>query len=72
MRFEEKGEGKRYMKQCVVCGAEIKTELEEFGDPREPVCAPCWLYGYQEEPPKLVDGRPVPRVREQNLFGKEG
>ena len=33
------------MKNCSVCGREIFTELEEFGDPREPVCETCWLGG---------------------------
>lgn len=33
------------MKVCCVCGKEIRTDLEEFGDPREPVCASCWLAG---------------------------
>jgi hypothetical protein len=66
LRFEEKGERKRYMKQCVVCGAEIKTELEEFGDPREPVCAPCWLYGYLEEPAEIADKKEIKR---RSLYG---
>ena len=35
------------MKRCVVCGAEIHSSLEEFGDPREPVCAHCYLSGEQ-------------------------
>jgi len=54
------------MKQCVVCGAEIGTELEEFGDPREPVCARCWLEGYMEEPAELADKK---EVKQRSLYG---
>jgi len=35
------------MTRCAVCEAEIHSSLEEFGDPREPVCARCWLEGYE-------------------------
>lgn len=38
-------ERKADMKKCAVCEAEIGSELEEFGDLREPVCASCWLSG---------------------------
>lgn len=30
-------------KQCAICGAELKTPLDEFGDQREPCCKSCWL-----------------------------
>ena len=30
-------------KVCVVCGTELKTSLDEFGDFREPCCKSCWL-----------------------------
>lgn len=30
-------------KVCVVCGAELKSSLDEFGDFREPCCKSCWL-----------------------------
>lgn len=33
------------MKKCAVCETEIRYELEEFGNPCEPVCARCWLEG---------------------------
>lgn len=54
------------MKNCVVCGAEIKTELEEFGDPREPVCARCWLEGYMEEPAELATKK---EIKQRSLNG---
>jgi hypothetical protein len=60
------GRGEKDMKNCVVCGAEIKTELEEFGDPREPVCAQCWLEGYLEEPAELADKKEIKR---RSLYG---
>ena len=59
------------MKNCCVCGAEIRSDLEEFGDLREPVCAQCWLEGYLEEPPKLDNGWPVPEVHLKSLFSIE-
>jgi predicted RNase H-like nuclease (RuvC/YqgF family) len=31
------------MKRCAVCEVEIRSSLEEFGDPREPLCAHCYL-----------------------------
>lgn len=37
------------MKKCAVCEADIGSDLEEFGDPREPVCASCWLSGKSPE-----------------------
>lgn len=37
------------MKKCAVCEVEIMSSLEEFGDPREPVCASCWLSGKSPE-----------------------
>ena len=40
------------MKVCCVCGKGIRTDLEEFGDPREPVCASCWLAGEPKNEPQ--------------------
>jgi len=30
-------------KFCSVCGKELFSSLDEFGDPVEPVCISCWL-----------------------------
>jgi hypothetical protein len=58
------------MKRCVVCEAEIKTDLEEYGDPREPVCMSCWLEGYLQEPPELKDQKKVElRKMQGSLYG---
>ena len=52
------------MKNCVVCGAEMRTELEEFGDPREPVCASCWLSGNLPEQISEEEDRDEERIKE--------
>ena len=50
------------MKKCAVCEAEIASDLEEFGDPREPVCARCWLNG--DIPGHLIEDR-IKELREE-------
>lgn len=51
------------MKKCAVCEAEIASDLEEFGDPREPVCARCWLNGKSPEEVNQ-DIKRIDRLRE--------
>lgn len=50
------------MKKCAVCEADIGSDLEEFGDPREPVCAKCWLDG--NIPGQLPEDR-IRKLREE-------
>lgn len=54
------------MKKCAVCEAEIASSLEEFRDPREPVCARCWLSGKSPEFEEDVnkDKKRIDRLKE--------
>lgn len=49
------------MKYCVVCGRELPTPADVFGDPHREVCQVCWL----SAPDGLLDanfeGFPKPR-----------
>lgn len=59
------------MKKCSVCESEIRTDLEEFGDPKEPVCSRCWLEDRRPEE-KFLEIKNVPQVQPTLLLPSIG
>ncbi len=62
------------MKRCAVCEVEIRSSLEEFGDPREPVCARCWLESSMDSIEKKIGfpGRKERKIaKAKGLFLRE-
>ena len=56
------------MKQCAVCEVEIRSSLEEFGDPREPVCAHCYL---SDEQPGNKEEEEIDELENEIKFLRE-
>jgi hypothetical protein len=57
------------MKTCTRCEKSIETSLDEFGDPRNPLCQSCWLKPLPKEktrdyPEDMPETEDIPETTE--------